>query len=216
MFIRRLDRCLADGISLRGKMPAELRELRAQMEFLICLAIDNSFDQKASADPSAKDYVDEYAKHLVSLAAVRAEKAKGAHYADAAKECDPLSIISLNWDTLLDKALHRALHDEDSGSDGDYEAIGVVDYCCYISSIESTERRIRPGLWALGAKGYNVKLLKIHGSMNWLQCCSCQRLYVSCDLTLTSQTLSTQSCAVITTAAVFGRPYKLRSSCRRS
>jgi NAD-dependent SIR2 family protein deacetylase len=176
-----IDRCLADGVSLRGKMPAELRELRAQMEFLISVAIDNSFDQKAHTDPHARVYVDKLAEHLVSLAAVRAEKAKGASSAEVAKAYDPFSIISLNWDILLDKALYRALADKDGHSNGDYEPIGVVDYCCYISSIESAERRIRPGLWALGARGYNVKLLKIHGSMNWLQCCSCQRLYVSFD-----------------------------------
>src|SRR5947208_12145745 len=42
-----IDRCLADGVSLRGKMPAELRELRGQMEFLISVAVDTAFDQKA-------------------------------------------------------------------------------------------------------------------------------------------------------------------------
>ena len=176
-----IDRCLADGISLRGMMPAELRELRAEMEFLISFAIDKSFDLKAASDPSAGNYVDDYANYLVSLAAGRAEKAKDTDSAEAAKEYDPLSIISLNWDILLDKALYRALRRRDSHLAGDYDPIGVVDYCCYISSIESAERRIRPGLWALGARGYNVKLLKIHGSMNWLQCCSCQRLYVSFD-----------------------------------
>ncbi|MCX0175155.1 hypothetical protein NMW34_27140, partial [Escherichia coli] len=30
----------------------------------------------------------------------------------------------------------------------------------------------------LGAGGFNVKLLKIHGSLNWLQCSRCMRLYV--------------------------------------
>ena len=176
-----IDRCVADGVSLRGKMPAELRDLRAQMEFLISVAIDNSFDRKASIDPGAQDYVNKFATHLVSLAAVRAERARNAQFADAAKAYDPFSVISLNWDILLDKALYRAIRVKDRDLEGDYEPVGVVDYCCYVSSIESAERRIRPGLWALGAKGYNAKLLKIHGSMNWLQCCSCQRLYISFD-----------------------------------
>jgi NAD-dependent SIR2 family protein deacetylase len=64
---------------------------------------------------------------------------------------------------------------------GDYDPIGVVDYCCYISSVDSDANRIRSGLWTLGARGYNVKLLKIHGSMNWLQCSNCQRLFVAFD-----------------------------------
>ena len=60
---------------------------------------------------------------------------------------------------------------------GDYDPIGVVDYCCYITSFKQNDRRIRAALWTLGCKGYNVKLLKIHGSLNWLQCMNCQRLF---------------------------------------
>ena len=101
-----IDRCLADGVSLRGKMPAELRELRAQMEFLISVAVDTAFDQKASVNVHATDYVAKFANYVVGLAAVRAQKAEGQNFADAAKEYDPLSIISLNWDILLDKALY--------------------------------------------------------------------------------------------------------------
>ena len=40
---------------------------------------------------------------------------------------------------------------------------------------------IKPGLLALGKGGYNIKYLKLHGSMNWLHCPLCQRLYVEFD-----------------------------------
>ena len=80
-------------------------------------------------------------------------------------------------DILLDNALHSALEEETPGV-GDYEPFGVVDYCCYISSLDAGAPRIRSGFWSLGCRGYNVKLLKLHGSMNWLQCPNCQRLFV--------------------------------------
>jgi hypothetical protein len=54
---------------------------------------------------------------------------------------------------------------------------GVVDYCCYLSSLREN-KKIKPGLFALGRGKFNVKLLKIHGSMNWHLCPRCQRLYV--------------------------------------
>jgi hypothetical protein len=94
-----------------------------------------------------------------------------------AKQYDPLSIVSLNWDILLDNALYSALEEHDSRT-GDYDPFGVVDYCCYISSLAQGNSRIRSGLWSLGCRGYNVKLLKLHGSMNWLQCPNCQKLFV--------------------------------------
>jgi hypothetical protein len=52
---------------------------------------------------------------------------------------------------------------------------------CYVSSVAEYEPRVRSGLWTLGARGYNLKLLKLHGSMNWLQCSRCQQLFVSFD-----------------------------------
>ncbi|MEA3210813.1 MAG: hypothetical protein QOE70_3870 [Chthoniobacter sp.] len=158
-----IDRCLADGVSLRDRTPTQLQDLRGQMEYLISFAIDQSFDVKASKDPSCSDYANNFAQHLVEIASIRAKKAKGAATAAAAKAYDPFAVISLNWDTLFDKAVYRALRKRDGNVGGDFEPIGLVDYCCYISSIGAAEPRIRPGLWALGARGYNVKLLKIHG-----------------------------------------------------
>ena len=119
-----------------------------------------------------------FSKYLVSQARHRSALARGVENADSAKSHDPFSIISLNWDILLDNALDRALEKADAEVGfNDYDPFGVVDYCCYVSSLDKWDRRIRTGLWSLGAKGYNVKLLKIHGSMNWLQCTNCQQLF---------------------------------------
>ncbi len=173
-----IDRCLADGVSLRNNTPAELQVIRGQMEYLLSLAIDRAFGSKPH---DAKEYVRDFASYLVMKASVRATKARGTEDASTAKAYDPFSVISLNWDIVLDKCLYQALGEHDHWETGGYKPIGVVDYCCYISSIGSREERIRAGLWTLGARGYNVKLLKIHGSMNWLQCSNCQRLFVSFD-----------------------------------
>jgi len=178
-----MDRCLADGFALRGMGEDELQKLRDSLGLLVAEAIKARFGR---ALMTASGYVEKFAKHLVDLAAIRAEKARGATDSREAKKYDPFSIISLNWDILLDNALHAALKEKDKRPDGslmtgDYEAFGVVDYCCYISSLKEDESRIRTGLWSLGCGGYNIKLLKIHGSMNWLQCPNCQQLFVGFD-----------------------------------
>ena len=178
-----MDRCLADGLALRGMGEEKLQELRDSLGLLIAEAIKERFGRSPI---NANQYVKDFAKHLVELAAVRADKARGAAAAREAKKYDPFSIISLNWDILLDIALNAALKEKDKRPDGslmtgDYEPFGVVDYCCYISSLNADESRIRTGLWSLGCRGYNIKLLKIHGSMNWLQCPNCQQLFVGFD-----------------------------------
>ncbi len=173
-----IDRCINDGLSLRGKTREDLLKLRGQMEYLVSIAIRKRFE---SARAGSRNYVKTFAAHLVGKAVERSRRAIKARDAAKAEKYDPLSVISLNWDILLDVELHNALRARDSFRAGDYDPIGVVDYCCYISPIHEEDRRIRPGLWALGAKGYNVKLLKIHGSMNWLQCPNCQRMFVGFD-----------------------------------
>lgn len=169
-----IDRCIADGVSFRGKTPTDLEGIRNDLDSLIAIEIQKGFEGGSSAE----GYVGKFARYLVGMAKKRSELAKNGTDASAAKSYDPFSVITLNWDTLLDDAIHAQLIAADQGiGDGDYDPFGVVDYCCYISSFEQDDRRIRTGLWTLGCKGYNVKLLKIHGSLNWLQCTNCQRLF---------------------------------------
>jgi hypothetical protein len=172
-----IDRCIADGTYLKSKSAASLATIREDLEYLISTAIASKIALRLSEVHGASEYVDRFAKYVVKKAAKRAELAAGAVNAGSAKKYDPLSIISLNWDILLDNAVHTALL-ADCSLAGDYDAFGVVDYCCYVSSVDGGDGRIRPGLWSLGCRGYNVKLLKLHGSMNWLQCPNCQRLFI--------------------------------------
>src|SRR5690606_21231247 len=89
---------------------------------------------------------------------------------------DKISIITTNWDILLDNSLHRVIS-KDPIPKG-HKFSGVVDYCCYISSLDEKDEKVKPGLYAIGKGRYNVKLLKLHGSLNWSQCPKCSRLYV--------------------------------------
>lgn len=170
-----IDRCLADSISLRGMTQIQLLQLRSSLEYLVSRAIDQHI--KKFRNP-ANSYVDTFANFLVKSASHRSRLAKAETNATLARQYDPFAIISLNWDILLDHAIHQELERQDDGLSGDYDPIGVLDYCCHISSFQEDDPRVRPGLWALGSKGYIVKLLKLHGSMNWLQCPNCQRLFV--------------------------------------
>ena len=173
-----IDRCIADRQSFRGIDQQRLERIRFDLDMLIARVIKDKFDAGRRSKKFDDEYVTVFSKYLVSQARHRSDLARGVQNADCAKSYDPFSIISLNWDILLDNALDRALEKADAEVGfNDYDPFGVVDYCCYVSSLDKGDRRIRTGLWSLGAKGYNVKLLKIHGSMNWLQCTNCQQLF---------------------------------------
>ncbi|MDH1575068.1 hypothetical protein [Pseudomonas sp. GD03746] len=153
-----LDRCLAESSQFRGIGLDSIMKVREAVFYVVGRTIQILLDRTTKS----KDYIDHFAEHLVNLSAVRAR----AQY----RSEDPVSVISTNWDILLDNSIYSYLQ-----QGGRYD--GVVDYCCYISSKDESDPSVTPGLEKLGQGGFNVKLLKLHGSLNWLQCPRCARLY---------------------------------------
>jgi hypothetical protein len=74
------------------------------------------------------------------------------------------AFINMNWDTLVEKRI-LDIH----GSD-------YIDYCCeaIAASFPKSGRVIDTSRTPRGQKVY---LVKIHGSVNWLYCDSCRRLF---------------------------------------
>lgn len=155
-----LDKCLAENISFRGLSIQEMSDVRDSVFYLISKTLDIIL-----ADHHVnKDYVDSFAAYLFDRSKERMNNAFRIN--------DPVSVISTNWDILLDNSIYSVIRSSDCPEKA------VVDYCCYISSYDKDDKTIRPGLEVLGEGGFNVKLIKLHGSLNWLQCQRCMRLYV--------------------------------------
>ncbi|MEA9393499.1 hypothetical protein SJI19_23715 [Acerihabitans sp. TG2] len=153
-----LDRCLSDNINFRGLGITEIMKIRESVFNLIGLAIKDELNKHSNK----KHYIDIFADYLVNLSAERINNRR--------KNKDPVSVISTNWDILLDNSIHNSIQKN-------YIGTAVVDYCCYISSLDPHDDTVQPGLKMLGSGGFNVKLLKLHGSLNWLQCPRCMRIY---------------------------------------
>ncbi len=82
---------------------------------------------------------------------------------------DKLSIITLNWDTMLEQELYRECRE--------IEKKVMIDYCFYSYPFVENVRWIPSTL--LKTKGYyNIKILKLHGSFNWLVCPRCGRISI--------------------------------------
>lgn len=83
---------------------------------------------------------------------------------------DPFSIVSLNWDCILEESIYWCLQKIGAIKKAD------IDYCCYTTPLG-------PGCWHTPSvlqksKGlFNLKVMKLHGSANWLLCPNCNRLY---------------------------------------
>ena len=81
-------------------------------------------------------------------------------------------IISLNWDTIIDNFLFKKTFSDDI----------IVDYCTDCYNIDTGR--------VINRKSENkIKLLKLHGSINWLICRNCFKLYAQHDQILALSTL---------------------------
>jgi hypothetical protein len=83
---------------------------------------------------------------------------------------DPFSIISLNWDTLIEDRIYECIESVHA-----YKKIDV-DYGNYSTPIHASCRHT-PSIIQKAKRIYNIKILKLHGSINWLLCPNCNRLY---------------------------------------
>jgi len=157
-----LDRCLADNVQFKDLNIQEIIKTREAIFNIIGKTIRKILNE-TNKD---KNYIDLFAEFLVE----KCRKRINSNY----RNVDPVSVITTNWDILLDNSIYNYIQNN-------FPRKAVVDYCCYISSLKEDDHTIKPGLEILGAGGFNVKLLKIHGSLNWLQCPRCMRLYAGFD-----------------------------------
>lgn len=153
-----LDRCLSESSQFRGIGLDKIMKVRESVFYVVGRTIQLLLNETEKS----KCYIDKFADYVTKKSSVRA----GINY----RREDPVSVISTNWDILLDNSIYQSLQ-----SNANYD--GVVDYCCYISSKNENDTTVMPGLEKLGQGGFNVKLLKLHGSLNWVQCPRCARLY---------------------------------------
>ncbi|MBC1653508.1 hypothetical protein HCJ04_09395 [Listeria welshimeri] len=97
-------------------------------------------------------------------------------------EKNQFSIITLNWDMTIEKNIFSVVK---KSYDKAFKKIRL-DYCVYDNDYDivfNDEKRddiYSTPSTLLKAKGYkNIKIMKLHGSVNWLTCRKCQRLYYS-------------------------------------
>lgn len=141
----------------KGYSTEEINELNRKMQLCIIYAIL----YKITKECNTKDY-DDFCDILIKLRK------------ESKQEDDPLSIITTNWDDVLEKCL-MAKCDKNNIRRIKRNKI-YPDLCFYDYAISDSETRV-PSI-NIKAKGYkNIKILKMHGSLSWLECPRCKRIF---------------------------------------
>ncbi|MFZ0890347.1 MAG: hypothetical protein WA005_18050 [Candidatus Binataceae bacterium] len=90
----------------------------------------------------------------------------------AGKRADPFAIIVINWDCMLEDTIYWCLRRTGGLRKAD------VDYCCYTKPLHSADPHT-PSLLQKASGIYNLKVVKLHGSTNWLICANCEGLFTA-------------------------------------
>lgn len=91
---------------------------------------------------------------------------------NAGQKADPCSVVSLNWDYLLEDSLYDCLRQMELLGRAD------VDFCCYTTPLDPASAHV-PSITQKARGLFNFKVLKLHGSANFLRCPSCNRLFTA-------------------------------------
>jgi NAD-dependent SIR2 family protein deacetylase len=160
-FYTPIDKCINEGVSFRGYPVSYIQQIRNEISTLIGIVIDSELVYHNGN----KAFLDTFCEFIV-------EKSKGGKNK---KKC---SIITTNWDILLDRRIFQIL----SALQGPKKPT-TVDHGTHVVGFgPNREDQIIPALTVIAKGGISVKLYKIHGSLNWLKCPSCDRLYVNKNL----------------------------------
>lgn len=89
----------------------------------------------------------------------------------AGQKNDTVSVVTLNWDTLLEDSIFNCINGLKIDNRID------VDYCCRTNPLPGSGSPHTCSLTQKSRGLYNLKVLKLHGSMNWLMCPACNMLY---------------------------------------
>jgi NAD-dependent SIR2 family protein deacetylase len=165
-----LDRAIIRNESLRQYPVDELLLLRDKFE----IEVAKYFAKLLNRHDINKTYIDRFAQILIKWR-VEAEQTKK----------DKIAVISTNWDLLLDNSLGSEMQTNRQLCWQNEKRQVWIDYC--VMDKQMSDDVEIPSSLTIKARGLtNFKLLKIHGSLNWLKCPNCDSLFVEFGTKLAS------------------------------
>lgn len=152
------DNVAAEREHFRLFSPQKMADIHNKLKMCIIYAM--AFAINESHD--ASDY-ELFSKYLLSKRRSSSQKE------------DTLAVVTMNWDDVLERILARQCNEYNSKLSKNQQKI-YPDLCFYDYDYKNADNHI-PSTH-IKAKGHkNIKILKMHGSLAWLECPKCGRIF---------------------------------------
>ena len=93
---------------------------------------------------------------------------------NAPQKDDNLAVITMNWDDVLEQTVHKQCEEYNNKTTKNQIKI-YPDLCFYDYDYHRSEKHI-PSTHIKAKGNKNIKILKMHGSLAWLECPKCGRI----------------------------------------
>ncbi len=150
-----LDQTISSKGFSGGENYKKLDEIRDALHVAILFIFHSGIK---NIEPEKRELYEGFVDHLIKRRLAAGQKK------------DIFSIVSLNWDALLEEVLFQRIRERKKVKKID------IDYCCYTTPLTSKCPHY-PSILQKEKGIYNIKLMKLHGSTTWLLCPNCNRLY---------------------------------------
>lgn len=155
--------------------PQKMIEIHSQLKLCVIYVLSVYINQ----NNNSTDY-DNFSKVLL----------KKRLYAKQKEDC--LSVITMNWDNLLEQTLYNHCLEYNKTLSKRQTKV-MPDLCFYNYDLYENNQHI-PSTH-LKAKGYkNIKILKMHGSLAWLECPKCGRIFTDFTNEIASEEFAKRNC----------------------
>lgn len=155
--------------------PQKMIEIHTQLKLCIIYALSYSIIKNCNS----ADYLN-FAEILISkrLSIPQAE--------------DAMSVITMNWDDVLEHSLFKLCYEyNDKVTKGQQKIL--PDLCFYNYDLGQSKNHI-PSTHIKAKKIKNIKVLKMHGSLAWLECPKCGRIFTDFTDEIASEEFSDLKC----------------------
>jgi len=121
---------------------------------------------------------------------------------------DNLSIITMNWDDILERTLARQCVEYNKKLNKGQQRI-FPDLCFYDYDFKRSDNHI-PSTHIKARGDKNIKILKMHGSLAWLECPKCGRIFTDYESEIAFEEFGGAECPCCKTSNEIEAP-ELRS-----
>ncbi|MGA3287382.1 MAG: hypothetical protein ABSD46_08145 [Bacteroidota bacterium] len=172
-----MDRSIMLRQYIKQYSPENVLELRSTLNDLITKLVDEA--------PGDKQYILQFARKVCEFRWSQYKKLREAESTNSNYEDDRISILSLNWDVMLDHAFGDDMDRNSNYIDvrkgfSKKERMMFMDFCMFDFNISEDQNTIA-SLRLKPAGFVNLKYLKLHGAMNWFYCPNCSGIYVNME-----------------------------------